>query len=154
MGRRWVGVGVILTLSLVVLTLNIWQFWVDTPKVFPLTQEAVAMGAVRSNACGDDATRAIIVARETEPLLKPALVSYYLDDGMPLLVGHDGIQPGQPLEVGSARCAIFANPTESKARGAIEDLSRRYPTGQLLRFSDRAGKTWVHIFAFEDDGPR
>jgi 4-amino-4-deoxy-L-arabinose transferase-like glycosyltransferase len=148
---RWIGVGAIATLSCVILALNIWQFWYDTPKVYHLTQEAVAIGAVRSKACGGDATRTIIVGRQTEPLLKPALASYYPDGGVPLLIDHAGINPDRPLDVGSAKCVIFANPNEDTARAALEDLRQRYVTGRTLAFSDRAGKGSVQIFALGDD---
>ena len=61
------------------------------------------------------------------------------------------INPDRPLDVGSAKCVIFANPNEDTARAALEDLSQRYVTGRTLAFSDRAGKGSVQIFALGDD---
>ena len=112
--RRNLGVGALVTMSLLVLYLNAARFWIETPEVFHLTQEAVSIGAMRSEACGGDPERTIIVGRETEPLLKPALGSYHPDGRVPLLIDHDELEPDTPFPVGSARCVMFANPRDPK----------------------------------------
>ena len=144
--RRWVGSGVLVALSLTVLALNIQRFWFDTPGVFHLTQEAAAIGAMRSEACGEDLERIVLLGRETEPLLKPALNSYYPDGKTPVLLDHKDLESGQPFQIGAARCVIFVNPTDDKAQKVLEDLSRRHPNGRVLDFSDPAEKAMVKIF--------
>ena len=144
--RRWVGAGVVLALSLTVLGLNIQRFWFDTPRVFHLTQEAVAIGAMRSEVCGNDLERIVLLGRETEPLLKPALASYYPDGKMPLLLDHKDLESGRPFQIGAAQCVIFVNPTDDKAQMVLKDLGRRHSNGRVMDFSDHAGKAMVKIF--------
>ena len=149
--RRNLGVGALVAMSVLVLYLNVARFWFDTPDVFHLTQEAVSIGAMRSETCGADPERTIIVGRETEPLLKPALGSYYPDGKVPVLIDHDELEPDAPFPIGPARCVIFANPNESAALLALAELGQRYQTGRTLEFSDKAGTGSVTIFAIEGD---
>ena len=149
--RRYLGVGAIVAMSLLVLYLNVARFWSETPELYHLTQEAVSIGALRSEVCGDDPERTIVVGRETEPLLKPALGSYYPDGRVPVLIDHDELEPDTPFPLGSARCVIFANPHDVRALEALAYLSLRYEGGQTLTFSDRAGKGSVTIFALDGD---
>ena len=136
---------------LIVLGWNVRQFWWETPEVFHLTQEAVAMGAMRSEACGGRPEKVVIVARQTEPLLEPALASYFPDGDGPRLLDHRELQPGQPPAIESARCVIFANPEDGEARLALEDLGRRHASGLVTQFRSRAGTASVKIFTLEPD---
>ena len=148
---RNIGIAAALALAVAILGWNARQFWVQTPKVFHLTQEAVAIGALRSEACGGDPEAAIIVARETEPLLKPALTSYYPDRDLPALIDHGSLSAGQPIPGPSTRCIIFAHPTDPKARAVLGTLSQEYPDGKPLDFWDRADKAKVTVFALGEE---
>ena len=144
--KRWVGAGLVAMLALVVLTLNVKQFWSDTPKVFHLTQEAVAMGAMRSGACGGDMAATIVVAKATEPLLRPALIAYSSHGTLPRLIDHGDLGTGEALALDAARCVIFVHPEERAAQEALKELGRRYTGWRPVSFSDRAGKGTVTIF--------
>ena len=145
--ERWLGAGLVAILALVVLAINVKQFWSDTPVVFHLTQEAVAMGALRSDACGGDLAATIVVAKATEPLLRPALVAYSRHGTLPRLIDHGDLGSGEALALGAARCVIFVHPGERAAQAALEELDRRYTGWKPVSFSDRAGKGTVTIFA-------
>lgn len=144
--RRWVGLAAVIVFSLLILALNVRQFWIDTPRVFRLTQEAVAIGAVRSESCNGESTLAIIVGRSTEPLLKPALESYYPQREMPRLIDHSQLDGDRRLSVGSARCVVFANPDDPTAQRIIEQLKSEFPSGRTVEFSDEADLSRVIIF--------
>ena len=148
---RWVEAGLAVALVLIVLGWNVRQFWWKTPEVFHLTQEAVAIGAIRSEECGGRPEKVVIVARQTEPLLEPALASYFPDGDGPRLLDHRELTPGQPPAIASVRCVIFANPEDSEARLALEALRRRHASGLVTQFQSRAGNTSVKIFALEPD---
>ena len=143
------GTAIAATLSLIVLTLNVKQFWFDTPKIFHLTQEAIAIGAMRSDACGGDPENIILIARYTEPLLRPALISYYSEDRLPRMIDHDELAPGVKLQTGSTRCVILANPDEEEAQQAVQELRRTHPDGRTVEFWDPAGKGSVLIYVIE-----
>ena len=133
-------------MALVVLALNALQFWYATPRVFHHTQEAVAIGAMRSDACSGGAEGLIIVGRTTAPLLKPALESYDPGGALPRLVDHsdineDGFLPSEP-----PRCVIFLNPEDADIQAFRHDLSMRSPDGQFTTFSSPSGKASVDIF--------
>jgi hypothetical protein len=146
-GRRWAEPGAIVMLSVVVLGLNVHRFWVDSPKRIHLTQEAVAIGAIHSPHCGPDPARTIIVMRATEPLLKPALMSYFPRGGMPRMVNHAALEPGRPPVIDAARCVVLAHPTDAPAQRALDDLRRAHPSGLTVPFTGRAGSESVVIFS-------
>ena len=145
--KSWVGAGLVAMLALVVLTLNAKQFWSDTPKVFHLTQEAVAIGAMRSDACAGDMAATVVVAKATEPLLRPALGAYSSHGTLPRLIDHGDLEAGDALALGGVRCVIFVHPEQRAAQEALKELGRRYTGWRPVSFSDRAGKGTVTIFA-------
>ena len=134
--RVWAGMVLLVGLALVVLGLNVRQFWFETPRSFHLTREAVAIGAMRSDDCGGDVQRTVFAGRHTEPLLRPALTSYYPEAGELRLLDYEGVEAGLPSIGLSARCVIFLNPDETGAGEVMDALARRYPGGtanQLFR---------------------
>ncbi len=137
-------------LGLVVLGLNVHRFWYESPAKIHLNQEAVGIGALRSETCGDDLRRAIVVARTNGGVLRAALVSYDPGGPLPRFVGHDGLPQGQPLDVGTARCVVFVYPDDEPERRALAELSRAHPSGRVLRFTDPAGKGRVAIFTLAE----
>lgn len=140
--RRWAGVGLVAVLAVAVLGLNARQFWVETPGVFPLTSEAVAIGAMRSGACGDDPSMVVFVGRQTAPLLRPALASYDPNGPQPRLVDHNGLPAAWRQAPGDTRC-VFANPA---ARAALAWLSARYEGAKVRSFVDGPGATTVAVW--------
>lgn len=134
------------TLGAVVLALNIWQFWVATPRVFHHTQEAVAIGAMRSDACSGEPDDLIIVGRTTVPLLKPALESYNTGGALPRLVDHSDINAGRFMPSETPRCVIFLNPGDADIKLFRQELTARYSDGQFTTFRNPSEKVWVDIF--------
>ena len=139
-------VALMVILGAVMLALNVWQFWYATPRIFHHTQEAVAIGAMRSDACEGEPDSVIMVGRHTLPLLKPALESYHTDGLLPHLIDHDKIAPNQPLPVEEPRCVIFLNPDAEEIQSFKQDLSARYPEGRFSAFSSPSGKASVEVF--------
>ena len=133
-------------LGAVVLALNAWQFWYATPRVFHHTQEAVAIGAMRSEACEGEPDSLILVGRSTIPLLKPALESYHPDGALPHLLDHSDVKSDVPLPADSPRCVIFLNPEDAEIQAFKQDLATRYPQGEFSIFSNPSGKTSVEVF--------
>lgn len=144
--RRWAGAGLVAALAVVVLVLNARQFWVETPSVFPLTPEAVAIGAMRSGACGDEPARVVFVGRQTAPLLRPALASYDPDGAPPRLLDHDDMDADGGLVLGDARCVVFVDPAAPEARAALAWLSDRYDDAEVRSFTDGPGGTVVAVW--------
>ena len=130
----------------IVLGLNVKQFWFDTPKIIKLTQEAIAIGAMRSDECGGDPENIILIDRHTEPLLRPALISYLSEDRLPRMIDHAELASGVELTTDATRCVIFANPDDEEAQQALQQLIRTHPGGRTLKFWDPARKGSVLIF--------
>jgi 4-amino-4-deoxy-L-arabinose transferase-like glycosyltransferase len=150
--RRSVGLGAVLALSVAVLALNLQRFWIETPKRLHLSGDAVAIGLTRSGPCAGDPEHTVIASLSTDPVLKRALASYTPDGTLPRLVNYNSLVPGRPFPIDSARCVIFVQPLEGVAHLAVEDLSRRYPSGRLLTFTDRAGLARVGMFVVDATG--
>ena len=129
-----------------VLALNVWQFWFATPGEFHHTQEAVAIGAMRSDACQGDPDSVIMVGRTTAPLLTPALKSYHPDGDLPHLLDHSDAMPDSPLPSDPPRCVVFLNPDDNNIQAFKRELTNRYPEGQFSTFSNPSGKASVEIF--------
>ncbi len=141
-----VAVTVLGALALVVLALNALQFWYATPRVFHHTQEAVAIGAMRSDACEGEPDGLIIIGRTTVPLLKPALESYNPGGALPRLLDHSDVNTGGLLPSKPARCIIFLNPEDADIQAFRQELSARFPEGRFTAFSSPSGKASVDIF--------
>ena len=132
-------------LTLAIIGLNVWQFWVVTPGVFHHSQEAVAIGALR-DVCDRDIEGTVIVGRNTGSLIKLALSSYRPDGPLPRFVDHDEIESDAlTLEAGD-RCAIFVNPDDEAARATLEALVQAHPSGRAATFSNESGHTSVSVF--------
>jgi len=145
--RRKAWAGVFVALALVVLTLNINRFWFESPKKSHLSQEAVAIGALRSKLCGNSIDGTIFIARETEALLKPAMDSFEPGGRLPRMFDRRDIASGKPLNAASASCIILVDPEDSDERRIAEQLSNAFPLGQLVTFSDKAQKGSVKVFS-------
>ena len=65
------------TLLLVVLVLNVRQFWVVTPSVMEISYEATAIGALRSETCRNDLAETMFVGDGIKGGLRTALESYH-----------------------------------------------------------------------------
>lgn len=141
-----VGVTLLAALAGIVLALNAFQFWYATPRVFNHTQEAVAIGAMRSDVCSGEPDDLIIVGRTTAPLLKPALESYNPGGVLPRLVDHSDINAGGFMPSETPRCVIFLNPGDADIKPFRQDLSARYPEGRYTTFRNPSGKASVDIF--------
>ena len=144
---RLPAVMVVGTLCTAVLLLNVRQFWVETPRKFFHTQEAVAMGALSSEQCAGDAASVAMVGRGTASLLAPAVYSYSGDGDSPILLDHSEILSGMPMPERVFRCAIFYHPHDSEIIPFMLDIAARYPDGQFRRFSNPSGMASVEIFS-------
>jgi hypothetical protein len=147
--QRIVQAGAAAVLIVAVLGLNLYRFWVTTPRHEHLTQDAVVIGALRSSICGPDSNRTILVMRG-HGLFRGAFNSYATPMGserdLPQLITHDQLRPGEPIMLDSARCIIFGDPNDEISRRAIDDVTRAHPGGNVTRFSDHAGIAGVVIF--------
>jgi 4-amino-4-deoxy-L-arabinose transferase-like glycosyltransferase len=155
--QRIVQAGAAAGLVVAVLGLNLYRFWVTTPRHMHLTQDAVVIGALRSGICGPESNRAIVVMRG-HGLFRGAFNSYANPIGserdLPQLITHDQLKPGEPIMLDSARCIIFGDPNDEPSRRAIDDITRAHPGGNVTRFSDHAGIAGVVIFRPAATTPR
>ena len=140
------GMVILGMLCAAVLALNVLQFWSVTPGEFHHTQEAVAVGAMRSEACRGDPDDVVMVGRSTVPLLTPALESYYPDGDLPRLLDHLDATLGNSLTSDLPRCVVFLNPDDSDIQDFKRELTATYPEGQFVTFSSPSGKATVEIF--------
>ena len=140
------GMATLGMLCTAVLALNVLQFWSVTPGEFHHTQEAVAVGAMRSDACEGEPDGVIMVGRSTVPLLTPALESYHPDGDLPHLLDHADARLGNSLTSDLPRCVVFLNPDDSDIQDFKRELTATYPEGQFVTFSSPSGKATVEIF--------
>ncbi len=143
--RVWMT-SIALVFAVLVLTLNAWQFWIATPKVYHHTQEAVSIGALHLDLCEGATDKVMMVGRATAPLLRPALRSYYANEAMPHLIDHAELEAGYQLPVEAPRCIIFLNPKAEEIQPFMQELSNRYPNGGFSIFTNSSGKNSVEIF--------
>ena len=134
-------------LGAAVLVLNLWQFRYATPAVFHHTQEAVAIGALRSDKCAGEPDGVVMLGRGTVSLLGPALDSYRPGTALPHLLDHSDLQSGSPLPADPLRCVILLNPKDSDIQPFKQELAARYPEGQFSAFSSPSGKASVEVFS-------
>ena len=143
-----IGVAALVALAAVaVLALNARQFWVETPRVYHNTQEALAMGALQSGACAGEPGDALIVGENTESLLRWALRGRYFGEELPHLIEHRALQEGVRVPIDGIGCAIFLQPDAEEARRVKGELRARYPAGEFSGFSGVSGKSEVEAFA-------
>ena len=137
------------TLLLVVLVLNVRQFWVVTPSVMEISYEATAIGALRSEACRNDLAETMFVGDGIKGGLRTALESYRPNGPTPRIFDYPEWELGVTLAgEPTPRCIILVNPNHPGADAIAQDLEQRYPGGNLTKFSDRSGRRTVLIFTF------
>lgn len=124
-------------LAALILALNVYRFWVETPPRLHLSQEAVMIGALRSPTCGADMTRNVVVVRG-DGLLRASLLSYGPENQLPRIVRNDDLRPGQPLPIEGAQCVIFGHPGDDPQKRAVEELQRAHPNTAVTPFQDYA----------------
>lgn len=140
------GVAALAVLGALMLMLNARQFWYVTPLTYHHTQEATAIGAMRSDACAGELNEVVMVGRSTAPLLKPALESYHSDGAMPQLLDHANADAGNPFPIVPPRCVIFLNPDDAEIQPFKQDLVNRYQSGEFRVFAIPSNKAAVEIF--------
>ena len=136
-------------LLLVVLALNVRQFWVVTPSVMEISYEATAIGALRSETCRNDLAETMFVGDGIKGGLRTALESYHPNGPTPRIFDHPEWELGVTLAgEPTPRCIVLVNPYHPDADSIAGDLEQRYPDGDLMKFSDRSGRRAVFIFTF------
>lgn len=146
--RSIAGASILAAALAVILALNLWQFWHVTPSVFPHAPEAVALGAFRSEQCGADLQDTLFVGNSVgEGSLLRQMMSTIQPEG-PALTGisHPELAEGAALPGPAPGCVVFVDPGAYEARRLQEELTRRYPEGQLAQFANPSGTTTVEIF--------
>ena len=140
--------GVMALVGALILALNIRQFAFETPKVYHTTQEALAMGALQTHpACvGGRLEDAVMVAENTESLLRFVLEARYPNRALPLRIDHRHILDGTAAAVESPSCVIYLHPGQDAAQAFKADMERRYPSGEYAAFSGYFGGPEVDIF--------
>lgn len=148
LSARTIGIAALIALAAVaVFALNARQFWIETPKAYHNTQEALAMGALQSGACAGEPGDALIVGENTESLLRWALRGRYFGEELPRLIEHRALQEGVRVPIDGIGCAIFLQPDAEEARRVKGELRARYPAGEFSGFSGVSGKSDVEVFA-------
>ena len=140
--------GAMALVGALILALNIRQFAFETPKVYHTTQEALAMGALQTHpACvGGRLEDAVMVAENTESLLRFVLEARYPNPALPLRIEHRHILDGTAAAVESPSCVIYLHPGQDAAQAFKADMERRYPSGEYAAFSGYFGGPEVDIF--------
>ena len=146
--RTIAGVSICAAVLPVILALNLWQFWHVTPSVFPHSPEAVALGAFRSGECGADVRETLFVGNGmAEGSLMQQMISSMHPEGPALKgVNHSRLAEERGLSQPSPPCVVFLNPDDSEARWLQNELTRRYPDGRLMPFTNPSGTTTVEVF--------
>ena len=132
----------------IILLLNLWQFWVATPRVMPHSQEAVALGAFRSAECAEDADRTVLVGQATGEgsLMRKVLTAFFPDRPIPGHLDHHDLASGRQIPEPPPKCVIFLNPHAPEAIRLQEELAHSYPDGRMKSFANSSGTTAVEIF--------
>ena len=136
----WALVGALL---LSVFALNVRQFWVVSPPLTPLTNEAIATGAWREE-CGSDLTATAFVS----PNLHMQALRRYDPEGpeVRILLASD-VEAGAPLpDPDSLRCLIAVPAGAPEMRGIEDDLRARYPGVEPLTIARLNGAVVVYRF--------
>jgi hypothetical protein len=140
-----IGYAAVVGLLVLVLSLNLQRFWVTTPNRMHMTQDAVVVKALRSDLCGPDMTRTVVVMRGFG-LLRASLLSYGPDNTLPRMVTHEELRPEQPIAVDGVRCVIFGDPNDDISKLQVEALTRAHPGAEVVPFRDLSGIAGVVIF--------
>lgn len=146
--RSWAAYGAVAAMLVAVLGLNLYRFWVTTPRMMHLTQDAMVVGALRSGICGPDPARTVLVMRG-HGLVRGALNSYrpnLVERDLPRLITHADLKPGEPIRLDNARCVIFGDPNDEPAKRALDDLLRANAGSTTQTFNDLSGRGAVQIF--------
>lgn len=136
----WALVGALL---LSVFALNVRQFWVVSPPLTPLTNEAIATGAWREE-CGSDLTATAFVS----PNLHMQALRRYDPEGpeVRILLASD-VEAGAPLpDPDALRCLIAVPAGAPEMRALADDLQARYPDVEPLTIARLNGEVVVYRF--------
>lgn len=110
---------VVSAILLLLFLLNLNRFYRETPQKMHLTPEAVTIGAVQSlKPCQ---SKAIIIFRYSEAVLKPALESHNLSDTVKLITDPKKVSN---LNLKKDMCIIFSQPEETQSAKWIQQLSK------------------------------
>jgi 4-amino-4-deoxy-L-arabinose transferase-like glycosyltransferase len=143
----WTGsriYSLVLTAALLVtiVVANGHRFWFATPARFHLSQQAVAIGASRSELC--DGGPATIIGRDVQSVLRTAVASYGLEGTSTL--SYRDIAATPVTELAGDGCVIFTHPADDEAAAAMNALFAVQPDARLEPFSDEAMKGQVLVF--------
>lgn len=136
----WALVG---ALILTTFALNARQFWVASPPLTPLTNEAIAIGAWR-DYCESDLTATVFLA----PNMHMLALRRYDPEGpeVRILLASD-VEAGAPLPASEAlRCVIAAPAGAPEIRALEDDLRERYPGVEPLTVARYNGEATVYRF--------
>lgn len=136
----WALVGALL---LSVFALNVRQFWVVSPPLTPLTNEAIATGAWREE-CGSDLTATAFVS----PNLHMQALRRYDPEGPEVrIVLASDVEAGAPLpDPDALRCVIAVPAGAPEMRALADDLQARYPDVEPLTIARLNGEVVVYRF--------
>lgn len=137
----WALVG---ALILTAFALNARQFWVASPPLTPLTNEAIATGAWRDH-CESDLTATVFLA----PNMHMLALRRYDPEGpeVRILLASD-VEAGAPLPAPEAlRCVIAAPAGAPEIRALEDDLRERYSGVEPLTVARFNGEATVYRFS-------
>ena len=143
--RRWIGVCAVSLLILLILSLNVHHFWIESPKRWHLTPEAVAVRLIHSGNCSDDVGTIMVAGSALNALLLPALRSYYPQGDIPRLVYDDGLASIEPTDLEGISCIVFTHVDMPESRRLQAKIMDHFPSARLDHISDISGKTTVGV---------
>jgi hypothetical protein len=138
-------------LLIAVLPMNLHRFWTTTPGDIPTTRESVVLRAVLDPVCQEGRASVLVIAPETEPLLKPILASYdYRLREQPLLVTTAVAPKLMGLGGVELSCAVIAG-SEVERRTIAGLIATCRPDASVQALADRSGRVEVAVIDFLPD---
>ena len=132
-------------------TLVVAVFWINahqsisaTHAVFHYTSDALVVGAIRSDHCGNRPDRTLIVGAHPLSTLNKALGSYD-PGGQEVRVAQFEEFNADLLPPGPS-CAVFPNPNTREAHRAMVELQDRFPRGTFYTITTPSRKNTVEYF--------
>ena len=146
---RWAAPIAAAVVLLAVLGLNYNRFWRDSPREFHLPQQAIGLGAGRSDACCGEGGRTLYVGQGVDNPLRFALQSYEAAPGDSEFVTDYATLEEVARAEPRPNCVVFVHPNQPGAEQAQDLLASLFPAGRMAWFTDPSEKGRVLVFTVD-----